>query len=859
MPVGGADRVMSFGQQRLWAQEQLGATGRAYHTARWMHLRGTLDREALGLALDRLLARHEALRTTFHVVDGEPVQRVLPAEDSRFHLLHHDLCGHPEPELELDRLMAAAAEEEFDLERGPLIRGRLFRLPADRHTLLLSMHHIVIDGWSVGVLDRELGVLYGAVLRGEPDPLPPLPLQYADHAEWQRRWLTGEVLQRQADYWRETLAGAPRLLRVPTDRVRPAQQDFRGAHLGLELDEELAAGLKALGRRHGTTPFMTLLAGWAATLSRLSGQEDVVVGTPMANRRRREIRGLIGFFINTVAMRVELSGAPTTAELLGRVRSRAAEAQRHQDIPFEQVVELVQPARSTAHAPVFQVLFTWQNAFRDTIELPGLELDAAGWGQHGTALFDLTLVLEEAGDRIVGGVKYAEALFDRPTVERYLAYLRRVLQGMVLDDRRPVDRLPLLSESERPQVVGLWNATLAEYPDGACVHELFEAQVERTPEAVAVAYEGGALRYAELNARANRLARHLAERGVGPEARVALCLERSPEMVVAVLGVLKAGAAYVPLDPDYPEDRLRYMLADSAPAVLLTRGALAARFGGSGVPVVALDADASAWAGLPGANPGRGGLGPDHLAYVIYTSGSTGRPKGVMVPHRGLTNYVWYARSRYVDAAPAAFPLYSSLSFDLTVTSIYVPLVTGGSIAVAPGEGGDRSIRRVFEEDGVDVVKLTPSHLALLAQRDLRDLRIRRLIVGGEDLRTSLARAVGDASGGRLEIYNEYGPTEATVGCVVRRFDPRRDVDSSVPIGAPIANMQDHELDSDGEPDPLGVVGELYIGGVGVARGYLDRAGLTAERFVPDPSGGTPGARLYRTGDLGRRLGDGSL
>ncbi|HEV2733489.1 MAG TPA: condensation domain-containing protein, partial [Longimicrobiaceae bacterium] len=498
-PIEPTDRsgppALSYAQQRLWFLEQLGGMGSTYHVRRWLRLRGGLDRGALARALDRIVARHEALRTTFVVVDGEPRQRIAPAEESGFALLEHDLGGHADPESELRRLMAEEAGAPFDLERGPLIRGRLVRLAADEHVLLLAMHHIVSDAWSAGVLVGELGALYGAFLRGEADPLPPLPVQYADYAAWQRRWVEDEVLEGQAAYWRATLAGAPELLELPTDHARPARPDHAGASLRLELDEELTAGLKALGRRQGTTQFMTLLAGWAATLARLSGQGDVVVGTPTANRGRREIEGLIGFFVNTLAVRVELAGAPTVAELLGRVRARTLEAQQNQDIPFEQVVELAQPSRSLAHSPLFQVLFTWQNAPRAGLELPGLEVSPARGATHETTKFDLALVLSEAGGRIVGGVTYATSLFEAATAERWLGYLRRVLEGMAAGADRAVEELDLLPEAERRQVEEEWNATGSGYPGHLCVHELFQAQVRRTPDAVAVVHEGCTLTY----------------------------------------------------------------------------------------------------------------------------------------------------------------------------------------------------------------------------------------------------------------------------------------------------------------------------------------------------------------------------
>ncbi|HEU4559547.1 MAG TPA: amino acid adenylation domain-containing protein, partial [Longimicrobium sp.] len=624
---------LSFAQQRLWFLEQFGGLGGTYHLSLRLPLRGELDRTALVRALNRIVARHEALRTTFAQVDGVPEQRIAPA-DIGFQLGEHDLSGHADEWSELGRMLAEEARAHFDMERGPFIRGRLIRLSPGDHVLAVTMHHIVSDAWSMELFTRELSALYVAFHRGEPDPLPALPVQYADYAAWQRRWVEGDVLQAQAEYWAETLTGAPELLELPTDRPRPAQMDYAGARLAVELDEALTAGLNALGQRHGTTLFMTVLAGWAAVLGRLSGQSDVVVGTPTANRGRIEIEGLIGFFVNTLALRVDLAGSPTVAEVLARVKERSLGAQQNQDIPFEQVVELVQPARSMAHSPLFQVLFAWQNAPRGGLELPGLtpglpgsagpagapgSPEAAGPASEAAAKFDLSLDLSERDGRIVGSVTYATSLFDQATVERWMGYLRRALAAMVADERQPVERLALMPADERSRVLEEWNATEAEYPAGACVHERFEAQAERAPGAVAVVFEGEELTYAELNARANRLAHHLRSLGVGPDVRVGICVERGLEMVVGLLGVLKAGGAYVPLDPGQPAERLTYMLADSAPAAVLTQRELRDRVGQTDVPVIELEG--SDWAGCPENNPKRAGLTPGHLAYVIYTSG----------------------------------------------------------------------------------------------------------------------------------------------------------------------------------------------------------------------------------------------
>ncbi|MFL5539765.1 MAG: non-ribosomal peptide synthetase, partial [Longimicrobiaceae bacterium] len=737
---------------------------------------------------------------------------------------------------------------------------RLVRLAEDDHLLLLTMHHIVSDDWSMGVFTRELGALYGAFHRGEPDRLPPLPVQYADYAAWQRRWVDGDVLQEQAEYWKTTLGDAPALLELPLDHPRPARQDHAGASLARELDEELTAGLKSLGRRHGTTLFMTVLAGWAAVLGRLSGQESVVVGTPSANRGRAEIEGLIGFFVNTLALRVDLSGPLAVAELLEQVRARALGAQQNQDIPFEQVVELVQPVRSMAHTPLFQVMFDWHNAASgNRRELPGLRLGGVELASQVTAKFDLTLTLADHGGRIAGSAAYATALFEPATVERHLAYLRRALEAMAADDRRAVDALPLLPEAERHLVVEEWNETGAAYPRESCIHELFEAQAARAPDAVAVVFDGGELTYAELNARANRLAHHLVGRGVGPDARVAICVERGPAMVVGLLAILKAGGAYVPLDPGYPAERLRYMLHDSAPAAVLTQGSLEgveALFAGVGVPVI--DLEGAEWARCPATDPERAGLTPGNVAYVIYTSGSTGTPKGVMIEHRSLANHTAWQAGAFGLGPDDTVLQRTSISFDASVWELWTPLAVGARMALLPVHAAKDpgATARVIEERAVTVVQFVPALLqaVLRGLPEGATLSPRIVFCGGEPLTGALvaearARGVG-------EVVNLYGPTEATIDATAWRC---ADDGRAPAIGAPVWNVRVCLLDGAGEPVPVGVAGELYVGGAGVARGYLNRPRPTAERFVPDPFGGEPGARLYRTGDLGRWRPDGTI
>ena len=539
---------LSFAQQRLWFLSQMEGTSEAYHIPLSFRLRGDLQGAVLRRALDRILVRHEALRTTFALLEGEPIQRIAAAQDSRFRLIEHDLRLHDSAEQELARLAELEANTSFDLQAGPLIRGRLIRLADNEHALLITLHHIVSDGWSMGVLVDELSTLYGALLRGQDDPLPELEIQYADYALWQRQWIKGEILQQQAEYWKSALAGVPALLELPTDHPRPAQKDYAGAFAPLLLDEPLTADLKSLSRRHGTTLFMTLLAAWAALLARLSGQQDVLIGTPTANRGRAEIERLIGFFVNTLALRVDLSGSPTVSNLLEQVKARALAAQQHQDIPFEQVVELIQPLRSLSHTPLFQVMLAWQNPTDGPLQLPGLTLKPQP-SPYRVAKFDLTLSLQETGTTVAGGIEYATSLFEQATIERYLGYFRHLLKAMVEDDTRIVDRLPILSASERRQVLYEWNDTSTEFPSDKCVHQLFQQQVTRTPEATAVVFEDTSLSYAELNRKANQLAHHLRQLGVRADDRVAICVERSLEMMVGLLAILKAGELTCPSIP----------------------------------------------------------------------------------------------------------------------------------------------------------------------------------------------------------------------------------------------------------------------------------------------------------------------
>ena len=846
---------LSFAQQRLWFLEQFENLGNAYHMRTRRRLRGELDRAALARALDHIVARHEALRTTFTLVDGVPTQRIAPPDARRFRLVEHDLTGEADIAATLDRLMIEEAHARFDFERGPLIRGRLIRCASDDHVLLVTMHHIVSDGWSMGVFFNELTALYAAHRAGRAADLPPLPVQYVDFAVWQQRRLAGELLQEQAEYWTRTLAGAPDLLPLPTDHPRPAQADHAGARLGVVLDESLTAGLKTLSQRHGTTLFVTLLAGWAVVLGRISGQNDVVIGTPVANRERREVDALIGMFLNTLPVRVDLSSAPTVSELLARVKKQVLDAQRHQDIPFEQVVERLDPVRSASHSPVFQVMFTWQNAPAASLRLAGLTTSMVDAPDEPESVKqDLGLSLVEENGRIAGDLTYATSLFERDTMARWLDYLRRVLGGMAADENARADRLVLMPETEWHRVVEEWNHTDAAYPTDSCVHQLFEAHVNRTPDATAVICDEASITYAELNRQANQLAHHLRSLGVGPDVRVGICVERSVEMVVGMLGVLKAGGAYVPLDPSYPAERLGYMLVDSAPAAVLTQTHLRDRITDQGVPVLELDIRPPAWADRPSTDPTLGALTAAHLTCVIYTSGSTGRPKGVMFAHRGLCNLVTARLPEFELGPDSRMMQFASFSFDACVFESAMALFRGAALCIVHEDArilGD-SLASMVDRHQITHAVFPQSLLAALPETS-RLSSIRSLITTGEAPTTALL----DRWRRDRQLVNGYGPTESTITTTLFSY-PDGQI-SPTCVGAPIANIRVYVLDENGAPAPVGVAGELHIGGAGVARGYLGRPALTADRFVPDAYGGQAGARLYRTGDLGWWRSDGTL
>ncbi len=852
---------LSYAQERLWFIDQLQPNSTGYNVPGALRIEGELEVGALERAINEIIRRHESLRTIFQMSQEGPVQVI---DDYKWQVLPMvDLGGLPDGVREQvgRELTGEESRRPFDLSRGPLMRVRLFRLGPAEQVILYTLHHIISDGWSRGVVNQELGILYEAFANGKRSPLPELPVQYADFAVWQRGWLQAEALEKQLSYWKGQLAGVSPL-ELATDHPRPAIQSFNGASQEIKIDSATVEALKRLGAEQGVTLFMTLLAGFQVLLSRYSGQEDIVVGSPIANRTREEVEGLIGFFVNTLVMRTDLSGDPTVVELLGLVRQASLDAFESQDLPFEKLVEELKPERDLSRNPIVQVTFAMQNTPKENAEFTNLTFRPAG-GAEVMTRFDLSLHVWERSGEIAGRLIYNTDLFESRTIQRMSEHFVRLVG---LFGERPQSRLSeleMLSASDREQLLVEWNDTAVEYPKDKCVHELIEEQAERSPETVAVVCEDKRLSYRELNEKANQLAHYLRELGVGPEVLVAICMERRLELVVGMLAVLKAGGAYVPLDPAYPAERLEYLLTDSRPAALLTRGRMERIVAGvKDLPVIDLADDSPPWTNRPRNNLDTAGhdLTVRHLAYVIYTSGSTGRPKGVMVEHGNLTNYLVWTERSYYQASGAGSPAVHSIGFDGIITTLFGPLITGQALTLLPQGREMELLGQRAEANPYTLVKVTPSHLKLLNPTIAEGGKapVQTLMIGGEAL-VPADVMFWQKRFPEVKLVNHFGPTEATVGCCV--FDITAPVKEgySIPIGRPIANTQAFIIDRRMELVPVGVKGELYIGGAGVARGYLNRGESTAEKFVPNPFSEEPGARLYRTGDQVRFLVDGSI
>ena len=848
---------LSFGQRRLWFLNQLEPGSPFYNILSAIRLSGNLNVEALEQSLRQIIQRHEILRTTFTEVEGEPVQIIAP--DLSFALSVIDLPRVPEAARETVARQIASEKtlEPFDLENGPLLRAHLLRLGQQDHLLLLVMHHIISDGWSVGVILREMASLYAAAINDKPSPLPDLPLQYADFAIWQQNWLQGEVFDSQLNYWQEKL-GQPPVLELPTDRPRPPVQTYLGATEYFTLTESLSESLKSLSKQEGATLFMTLLAAFNTLLYRYTGQEDIVVGTAVTNRNRTELQSLIGFFVNTLAIRTDLSGDPGFRPLMRQVKKTLAEAFANQDLPFERLVDELQLKRDISRSPLFQVMFTLETAEQNQIAVPGLELSQFIVASE-TTIFDLLFQMADHGPNISGALHYNTDLFNRDTIERMLKNFERLLEALAASPDQKISLLPMLSDDELRRLLIKFNDTRKSYPQNVRMDELFEGQVSRTPDNVALVFDRQRLTYRELDERANQLAHYLKGGGVGPDVLVGVCAHRSLEMVIGLLGILKAGGAYVPLDPEYPKERLAFIIEDARLDLLLTQGHLTDSLPVCDANVLCLDTDwgeVSIQPALPCANASK----PDNLAYAIYTSGSTGKPKGVMISHSGICNRLLWMQDEYGLEECDSVLQKTSFGFDVSVWEFFWPLTVGARLVMAR-PGGHRDPQYLVDEirgQGITTLHFVPAMLQAFLDEPASGLceSLKRVICSGEALSYELQEKFYSRLG--ADLHNLYGPTEASVDVTYWECE-RGAALRVVPIGRPIANTQIYILNAGMQAEPVGVAGELYIGGVGLGRGYIYRPDLTAERFIPNPYGQAGGERLYRTGDLGRYRADGMI
>jgi amino acid adenylation domain-containing protein len=855
----GADEVfvfpLSFAQQRLWVLDRLEPDSAVYNIPIALRVKGLLQLDAIRASLNAIFRRHEVLRASFREQDGSPVQIIFPPTPLPIPLVDLSQLPPSRQEEEATRLAREDAHAPFDLSHGPVLRASILKLDEQDHVLLLNVHHIVFDGWSRHILLRELTLNYAAYSTNLPSPLPELAIQYTDYAVWQREFLSGEVLEKQVSYWREQLAGAPSHIELPTDRPRPLLQTFNGAHESRLLSRSIVDALKTLSRKENVTFFMTLLAAFNVLLSRYSGQEDVVVGSPIAGRSRAEVENLIGLFVNMLALRTDLSGNPSFSELLRRVRETCLKAYAHQDLPFEKLVEEIKPERDLGQNPIFQVMFALQNLSTDSEQTGGLSITPFRVGGGTNAKFDLTLTVSERHDGLATNFEYNTDIFDSATIQAMQEHWHTLLQGIVADPDRAVSDLPLLSADERNRTLIAFNQTDADYRQDACFHQLFEEQVERTPNAVALVSGQKRVTYVELNRRANQIANHLLARGLKSGSLVGVYLERSPEMVVAILGVLKAGAAYVPLDPAYPSDRIKFIVEDSQLQILLTQKSLIEQLPADPSHVVCLDAELSAITSQPATGPSTNVKSED-LAYVLYTSGSTGKPKGVQIQHRSLVNFLTSMAKEPGLHRDDILLAVTTLSFDIAGLELFLPLTVGASIVLATREQAvdGAQLLRLMNQSSVTVMQATPSTWRMLIESGWKGNPELKVLCGGEALPRELAEQLLPRC---RQLWNMYGPTETTIWSSIYRVT---DVNwSAAPIGRPIANTQMYVLDKHLQPVPAGVIGELYIGGDGVAQGYWRRPELTAERFIPDPFRANTGARLYRTGDQVRYLRNGNI
>jgi len=852
----------SFAQQRLWFLDQLDPGSPQYNLAIAVQISGRLHIAALEQSLNHLVQRHEVLRTTFQMVAGQLLQIVAPTATVPLSVVDLQPLPLAEQQTQVQHHATAAAQVRFDLAQAPLLQVTLLQLAETEHVLLLTLHHIISDAWSIGVLLKELATLYKA---GDPRTLPLLPIQYADYAVWQQQWLQGEVMQTQLKYWTQHLANLPKL-QLPTDRARSPISTAKGARQKRTLSLTLTAALKQFSRDTGTTLFMVLLAAFNTLLYRYTGQDDIAVGSPIANRTRPETQNLIGFFVNTLVLRTDLSGNQTFRELVDRTREMTLAAYEHQDLPFEKLVEVLQPERDLSQNPLFQVMLTLQNTPKPELRLSDLTLTPLD-AEKGTAQFDLSLDFVETDSTLTAILEYSSDLFEADTIARLLGHLETLLQTAIAHPDQPVAALPLLTKPERHRLLYDWNATESTYPQ-VCIHMLFEAQVERTPDAIALVVGEQRLTYRQLNQRANQLAHFLQQQGVQPETLVGICLDRSVDLLVSLLAVLKAGGAYVPLDPAYPSERLAFMLADSAAEVLLTQGALegwTANLPATELKIVRLDYDREAIAQCHTENP-TSAVQPSHLSYVIYTSGSTGRAKGVEIQHGSLVNAYFAWETAYALRSLRCHLQMASVSFDVFTGDWVRSLCSGARLVLCPRELllDPENLYALMQREQVDSAEFVPvvlrSVLDYLETSQQRLDFMRLLVCGSDRWYISEYERIRRRCSADTRLINSFGLTEATIdSSYFEAADVNLPSDALVPVGRPFANTTLYILDAQLQPVPCGITGELYVGGDGLARGYRHRPDLTADRFIPHPFSLKSGDRLYKTGDLARYLPNGQI
>lgn len=844
----------SIDQERLWFIEQLQPGNAAYNIFSASRIKGPLDAIVMERVVNELVARHEVLRTTFTVVDDQPMQLIHPQLHVKLAPIDLQSLPPEEREQEALRLVTEDFSRPFDLEQGPLLRAGLIRLAEDDHVLHQNMHHTVTDRWSGAIFEQETGILYEAFAKGKPSPLPPLPIQYADYALWQRSLAESEIYRRQAAYWKRRLANVPYVLEVPADFPRPPLQNFRGARVYTRYSKNLLDRLRDLSQREGVTMFTLALAAYKALLYRYTNQEMVLVGTTFANRNRPELQNMVGYLLNLIVLSTDLSGNPTFRELLQRERATVLEGFANQDLPFGKLVQELRPTQDASRNPIVQHSLIYLDfpelTIMETLGLSAKHLDI----DNGASRFDMTLAMTETEHGYEVDIEYPTDLYRRERIERMTKHLENILASVSADPAKRLSELPLLSDDERRQLLIEWNATAVEYPSEQCIHELFEAEAGRRPDEVALLFEDDRLTYGELNKRANQVARYLMEAGVKQGEIVGLFTSRSERMVVGLLGILKAGAAYVPLDERYPAERLSFMLDDSGVRVLLTEKRLLEKLPEYDGRRIYLDAE---WENISHCRAENLNckVTNEQRGYVIYTSGSTGQPKGVEVSHRAVVNFLQAMLSKKLLAATDTMLAVTTPSFDIAAAEIYLPLIAGGRVNIASREvvSDGAQLAKLLADSGATVMQATPATWRMLIDADWRGDSRLKLFSGGEALERLLAEQLLERCG---ELWNLYGPTETTVYSGVVRVTSSS---GPVPIGPPLANTRFYVLDQFMNPVPIGIYGELSIGGAGLAHGYLGRPELTAEKFVPDPFGGEPGARLYRTGDLVRYREDGNL